>query len=98
MDNHTVKIFVKWVAKPNKINEVLVLLQEIAKQSRAETGNISYQIYLSKIETDTIFLVEEYTNAEAVQAHKNSFHYQEFVVNQIIPLLDVREVHIVESI
>ncbi len=94
----TIRVMVKWVTQPGKLDDVLHLLDGATRLSRAEPGNIGYQAYLSTTEENTLFLLEEYQNVEAAQAHKSSSHYQEIVAGQILPLLSSREVHIVNNI
>lgn len=98
MDTKTIRVFVKWVVKPKQLDKVLTLLQKVSTQSKAESGNLAYHTYQSQNDANTFFLIEEYTNAEALEIHKNSTHYKEIVFEQIIPLLDNREVHIVHNI
>ena len=82
----------KWQVKEGQLKNVLGILQEMARQSRAEEGNLFYEIYQSNSDSNTIILHEGYKDAAAAEAHRNSPHYQTMVLGQIVPQLDNREV------
>ena len=94
----TVSLLVKWQVKPEKLSEVMALLPDLVKQSREETGNLSYTISQSKEAGNVLFLHEVYTNPEALEQHKLSEHYTQIVQTRIIPCLLSREVIPVETI
>jgi len=91
-------IIVKWKIKEPETAGILKLLPELAAKSRNEEGNLSYSIYQSENDPNELFLQEQYTDAAAAEAHKQSEHYQRIVVNQIVPHLAVREVTIVKEL
>ena len=62
------------------------------EKTRNEVGNLSYNIYQSNDDANVLILHERYTDADAVEVHKTSAHYQEIVETQIIPHLEFREV------
>jgi quinol monooxygenase YgiN len=45
-----------------------------------------------------LVLFEGYKNADAVEFHKNSEHYQKVVAEQIVPLLENREVVLMDQL
>jgi len=98
MTHERIHIFVKWVVKPEHLSKVLGILQDLIPLSRAEAGNIAYHAYQANDNAQVIMLYEEYANQEALQAHKASAHYQQLVAEQIVPLLETREVSIVTPV
>lgn len=86
------ELIVKWKIKEAEIPRILGLLPQLVEATRNEPGNLSYYIYQSVDDAGVLILHERYTNAEALEVHKASAHYQEVVAKQIIPHLEVREV------
>jgi quinol monooxygenase YgiN len=85
-------IIVKWKIKEPETIRILKLLPELVEKSRKEKGNVSYTIYQSENDPNELILHEQYTDAAAAEAHKQSEHYQRIVVNQIVPHLAMRDV------
>ncbi|WP_379963380.1 putative quinol monooxygenase [Epilithonimonas sp. UC225_85] len=85
-------IFAKWQVKESELNTVLELIPTLKEKSTGEEGNLFYKIYQSNSESNTLVLMECYKDEASIESHKNSPHYQEIVVKQIVPLLENREV------
>ena len=92
------EVIVKWKIEDAHTAKILGLLQELTVKTRSEKGNIFYNIYQSDEDNNVLILHECYITAEAAQFHKDSAHYQEIVVGQIIPYLQVREVSTVKML
>jgi quinol monooxygenase YgiN len=92
MEQKPVYVFAKWQVKEGKIDHVLNLLAEVAKKSTEEKGNLFYKIHQSNTDVNTLILFEGYTSEAAVDEHRNSAHFQNLVVGNIIPNLQNREV------
>ncbi|NUY81486.1 antibiotic biosynthesis monooxygenase [Flavobacterium sp. MAH-1] len=92
------ELIVKWKIKQTEVSNVLKLLPELAQKSKSEKGNLTYEIFQSETEPTEFVLHERYANEEALEFHKNSDHYQNIVVKQIIPLLEVRELMFVKKL
>lgn len=94
MENQTQPIFIfaKWQVKNENLQTVLDLLPSLIEKSRGEEGNVFYKIYQDNSDINTLILNESYKDMASIEAHKNSSHYQEIAVKQIIPLLKNREV------
>lgn len=94
MENQTQPIFIfaKWQVKKENLQTVLDLLPSLIEKSKSEEGNIFYKIYQDNSDINTLILNESYIDMASIEAHKNSEHYQEIAVKQIIPLLENREV------
>ena len=94
MHTETIYVFAKWQVQQGQLPKVLSLLAQAAATSRQEPGNLGYQAHQSQTDDHTILLYESYRNAEALEQHRNSMHFQQVVVQQIVPLLQNREVTI----
>ena len=95
MENQTkqpIFIFAKWQVKNGQLQKVLDLLPLLIEKSKNEEGNLFYKIYQDNSGPNTLMLSESYRDMASIESHKNSDHYQEIAVKQIIPLLENREV------
>lgn len=91
-------VIVKWKLAESETTRILALLPELAEKTRSEPGNVSYAIYQSDSSPTELFLHEEYVDAAAAEAHRQSEHYERIVVNEIIPHLEAREVAVVKQL
>lgn len=92
------ELIVKWNIRETETERILKLLPTLGAETRKERGNILYAVYQSEGNPNELFLHERYASQEAVEIHKNSKHYREIVIDQIIPSLDIREVTNVKRI
>ena len=92
MEQKPVYVFAKWQVKEGKLDLVLQLLTEVARQSIEEKGNLFYKVHQSNSDVNTLILFEGYTNEAAVNEHRNSAYFQNLVIGNIIPNLENREV------
>lgn len=98
MSEQAIYVYAKWQVKEGKLDAVLEIMKKAAQKSSEEKGNLFYKIHQSKTDENTLILFEGYENESAVEFHKNSEHYQNLVVKQIIPLLESREVTLMNQI
>jgi quinol monooxygenase YgiN len=75
-----------------KEEEVLPLLVKLAEASRTEPGNIAFVAYRELDDERNIILLERYSSREAFAAHRETPHFKDLVLDQIIPRLDSRSV------
>lgn len=92
MDQQPVYVFAKWQVKEGQLSTVLNLLSEVTKESVKEKGNLFYKLHQSNTDAHTLILFEGYTDAAAVEEHRNSVYFQNLVIGTIVPLLENREV------
>ena len=69
-----------------------LLLQAAAAVRANEPGNLVYTAHQDPKEPTQYFIYEQYADQMALEAHRNSAHYQQIVVAQIGPLLAERAV------
>ena len=86
------ELIVKWKIKEAELPRILALLPELAEKTKNEDGNVFYRIYQSETDSGVLVLHEQYVDAEAAEAHRQSDHYQQIVAAQIAPHLEIREV------
>ena len=92
MEQQPVYTFAKWQVKENHLQTVLGIMVELVQKSTSEEGNLFYKIHQSNSDVNTLVLFEGYTNDAAISQHRESIHYQDIVVQKIVPLLENREV------
>jgi (4S)-4-hydroxy-5-phosphonooxypentane-2,3-dione isomerase len=73
-------------------SEVFDLLGKLAAATRGEPGNVSFVSYQSVEDDRDVVLLERYTSREAFTAHRDTAHFQELVLDQIVPRLDSRTI------
>jgi quinol monooxygenase YgiN len=98
MNEQAIYVYAKWQVKEGKLDAVLQIMKEATQKSSEEKGNLFYKIHQSKTDENTLILFEGYENESSVEIHRNSEHYQNLVVKQIIPLLENREVILMNKI
>ena len=87
-----VHVFARWKVKDGNMATVLKLLEIARSKSLKEKGNLFYMIHQSQADANTLVLFEGYVDAAAQQAHMNASHFKMVIVDQIVPLLEAREV------
>ena len=87
-----VQVIARYTLAPGNEDEVLALLPRLAEASRAEPGNLAYEVFRSVDDPRSVVLLERYASREAFAAHRESPHFNEIALGQIVPLLESRVV------
>src|SRR5690606_36339006 len=87
-----VHVFATWQVKEGHIDTVLNVLKTVREESTKENGNLFYTIQQSNTDSNTLILFEGYTNEAAVEEHRNTSHFQDLILGQIVPLFASREI------
>lgn len=74
--------------------EVLALLPKLIEAARTEPGNLSFVAYRQLDDERTYVLHERYTSRDAFAAHRETAHFKDLVLGQIVPRLDDRTVEL----
>lgn len=98
MSEQAIYVYAQWQIKEGKLNAVLEIMKKAAQKSSEEKGNLFYKLHQNKSDENTLILFEGYESESALEFHRNSEHYQSLVVKQIIPLLENREVILMNQI
>ena len=83
-----VVLAVVWVAKPGHEEEVANVFRKLEAASRREPGCLMYMVHRHKDQPGRFFIYEQYRDDAALQAHKDSTHFQEYAVNGLADLAD----------
>jgi quinol monooxygenase YgiN len=92
------QVIARYTLAPGNEDEVLALLPQLAEASRAEPGNLAYEVYRGIEDPKTVILLERYADRGAFAAHRESQHFKELALGQIVPLLESRHVEQYEQV
>jgi quinol monooxygenase YgiN len=74
-----IKIVAILTAKPGKLDELTALLASMVQASRAEPGNLRYDLWRDQADANRFVLDELYKDQAAIDAHKASAHFQSYL-------------------
>ena len=80
MSTHT-KIVAVLTAKPGKVDALRALFDGMIAPSRAEPGNLRYDLWTDQADADRFVLDELYRDADAAAAHRASAHFQSYLAS-----------------
>jgi quinol monooxygenase YgiN len=86
------QVIARYTIASGKEEEVLTLLPRLTEATRTEPGNISFVAYRQLGDPSEIVLLERYDSREAFAAHRETPHFKDLVLGQIVPLLESRVV------
>ena len=81
---------VTWTAKPGNEDRVREILEQLGDASRQEPGVITYTTHVDPENPREFFIYEKYHDASGLEAHQETAHFKEMVLEQAIPLLESR--------
>ncbi|MBU3081597.1 putative quinol monooxygenase [Acinetobacter baumannii] len=76
-----IKIIAQLTINDMYYDEVLDELRHLAKLSKLEAGNISYQLHKDIYTKDSIILIEHWKSMEAFEKHKETDHFKSYQNN-----------------
>jgi quinol monooxygenase YgiN len=91
-------VIARWKAHAGEEAEVERVLRDLTAASRAEPGCLEYRVSRSLEDARTFVLYEEYEDAAAFQAHRDSEHFRRLALDDGIPRLEGRVVEVLESV
>jgi quinol monooxygenase YgiN len=89
---------VTYVAKAGSEERVVELLRTLVERTRAEPGCLMFVAHRSPADPRRFFLYEQYTDQAAVDAHRATPHFEQYVLNGLVPILESRTPEIYEPI
>ncbi len=98
MEENKVFFMAKWQIQPGQQEVVNEALRQLVVYSRTEPGCLYYQPHASTTQPDLVYIYEVYASPAAATAHRETAHFQQFVLGTIVPLLSSREVVAVSPI
>jgi len=82
---------VTWMAKPGHEDAVVQLFRTLQVASRQEPGCLMYMVHRHKTDPQRFFIYEQYRDDAALEAHRQSPHFQEYAVRQLRQIADRKE-------
>jgi quinol monooxygenase YgiN len=76
-----VKIIAVLTARPGKADELKALLFGMVPPSRAEPGNLRWDVWQDQAEPTRFVLDELYTDNAAIAAHRDAAHFKNYIAN-----------------
>lgn len=86
------QVIAHYHVKPGFGDQVSGLLSQLTEATRQEPANLSYDYFRSPQDPDRFVILEQYTDAAGLDAHRASEHFQRLGFGIIIPLLVSRTV------
>jgi quinol monooxygenase YgiN len=93
----TYAVCAKWTVKEGQEETFWAAAQNWIGPSRQEPGNLMYIVHRDPENPRIHFFYEQYTDADAFQAHRSSPHFQQHAV-PALDLLEAREVSFYETV
>jgi (4S)-4-hydroxy-5-phosphonooxypentane-2,3-dione isomerase len=79
---------VVWVARPGREEEVANVFRKLEADSRGEPGCLMYIVHRHMDQPARFFIYEQYRDDAALQAHRDSPHFQQYAVKGLANIAD----------
>jgi quinol monooxygenase YgiN len=86
------QVIARHTVLPDKVADVFAVLPKLIEASRAEAGNIEFIAYRSVDDERSYVLLERYESRDAFAQHRESEHFKELMLGQILPNLEQRTI------
>ena len=83
-------VIAKYLARAGEEGRVEEALRKMVAPTRAEPGNLDYQVFRDPGQPDVFVLFERYADADAFEAHRASEHFGTWLSGQVLPSLAER--------
>ena len=81
---------VTWIAKEGNEKKIHEYLRILGEASRQEPGVITYTTHVDPDNPRAFFIYEKYHDISGLEAHQETAHFKEYVLEKAIPLLESR--------
>ncbi len=78
-----VVLVVNWLAHAGKEHEVAAIFQKQAAAARTEPGCLMFQVHRHRDDPRRFLIYEQYKDDAALEAHRNTPHFLEYVRKQL---------------
>jgi quinol monooxygenase YgiN len=78
--------------------EIRSILQNLGAASRQEPGCVNYVAHTVEGDPDTVVIYEQYRDAEALEAHRSSSHFEQWATNGLYRKLRERSLETLQEI
>lgn len=85
-----IRLIATYTIKEDQRDALLAALQENVRASRQEAGNISFEVYEDTTHPHTLYLVEDWQSAKAIEHHRTTPHFATFM-ERIANLMENRK-------
>ncbi|PHP52767.1 putative quinol monooxygenase [Actinomyces ruminis] len=82
-----IRIIATFTVRPDAVEEFTAKAIQLVAGSRAEPGNISYELLRARGDATTLTFLEAWADDAAIEAHNNSAHFTT-LIPQLIALSD----------
>ncbi|MCU1306639.1 MAG: hypothetical protein JWN45_1334 [Acidobacteriaceae bacterium] len=82
---------VRLLVKSGKESEVARLFGPAAEASRREPGCLLYIPHQSSEDPRRFLIYEQYKDEAALEAHRNSPHFKQYIADGVYPMIEERE-------
>ena len=89
---------VTWVAQAGKEQEVLAVFSRLGAASRKEPGCRMYVVHKDRDDGRRFFVYEQYDDEAALQAHRDSAHFQEIALGLLPQIAHRAEAHLMNPV
>ena len=83
---------------PEDRAEIRSILQNLGAASRQEPGCVNYVAHTVESDPDTVVIYEQYRDAEALEAHRSSPHFDQWATNGLYRKLRERSMETLQEI
>ena len=83
-----VVLAVTWMAKTGKESEVKDYFAKLTEASRPEPGCVMFQVHRHKTDPRRFFIYEQYKDDAALEAHRASPHFLQYVKKDLPKIAD----------
>ncbi|HOS68712.1 MAG TPA: putative quinol monooxygenase [Bacillota bacterium] len=74
-----IKVVAKSFAKPDKLDRILELSEELVEKTVVEEGCIKYELFQDMRDPKVMIIIEEWESEEALNKHMASEHFKRIV-------------------
>lgn len=89
---------VSWKAHPGKEQEVVRVFSILQAESRKEPGCLMYVVHRGQTDRSRFFVYEQYKDAAALDAHRNTAHFQQYARGELMKLGERVDAHLYDPI
>lgn len=82
---------VSWLANPGKEEEVAAIFRKLQDASRQEPGCLMYLVHQHQTDPRRFFIYEQYRDHAALETHRQSQHFQNYVMQALQGISERRE-------
>jgi quinol monooxygenase YgiN len=87
-----IQLIARHTIKPGEEGAVFAALTQLITAARTEPGNLAFEAFRSMDDERSYVLLERYASSDAVTAHRETPHFQRYVLGEIVPRLANRTI------